>query len=123
MKITKFIISGGAAAFVEFVIFLMLRMLLGESGLFFAQTVSFLAGFVVSFSLNRKWVFKSRGKLLPELSKYIALLVINVVLTNVVLFLLVNSGYVVYWLAKIMVMAMVAIWNYFIFQKIIFKQN
>ena len=87
-----------------------------------SQTISFLCGFVVSFLLNRAWVFKSKEKASRQLMKYGLLAAINLVLTNLVMNCMVYVLHVNSLIAKISVMAMVAVWNYIIFSKLIFQQ-
>ena len=119
-SIVRFLVSGGLAAIVEYAVFLLLQLFLGNHLLFIAQTISFLCGFVTSFTLNKKWVFKSGGNVRGELMRYATLAAVNLVLTNVVIWLLVNDLHISAWIAKIAVMAMVVAWNYIIYKKIIF---
>lgn len=120
-RLTRFLLTGGAAAGVEYTIFLLLNIFFAEKWIFVSQTVSFLAGFVVSFLLNKTWVFRSQAGAKGELVRYGILGAINLVLTNVLLVFLTSIG-IIYWIAKIILMGMVATWNYLIFQKLIFKK-
>jgi len=121
-KILKFLISGITAATVEYSIFLAL-LGFANATLITAQTLSFTVGFIISFLLNKKWVFKSKGSIFVELPKYLILALINILLSNVAMWLLVDMLHIKNWLAKALVMAAVASWNYFIFQKIIFRNH
>ncbi len=123
MKAIKFLISGGSAATVEYFIFIFLQHFLGNEGLIASQTISLLSGFVISFALNKQWVFKSGGNTHVELAKYGMLLGVNLVITNILMYVMVNYTEIEYWLAKIILMAMVATWNYFIFQKFVFRSK
>ena len=123
MKIIRFLVSGASAAGVEYASFLLLQNLTAQKNLFLSQTVSFLCGFVVSFLLNKYWVFKSDQSSKSELAKYAVLAGINLVLTNVVIHLLADQMHVVQWLSKLIVMGMVAAWNYVIFSRLIFGRN
>ena len=76
-RLTRFLISGGSAAGVEYLVFILLQMTLGKSWVLASQTVSFACGFIVSFLLNRSWVFRSSGDMKPELLKYILVAGIN----------------------------------------------
>ena len=122
VKIIKFLISGGSAAVVEYGVFVAI-LHFTPVAVVVAQTVSFLCGFVISFLLNKKWVFKSDGNSKKELIQYSILAATNLVLSNVVLWLMISIVGLFFWIAKLVVMAMVATWNYFIFQKIIFKHE
>ena len=119
-RIMKFLVSGSLAAITEYVSFAVME----KAGIILiaSQTISFLCGFVVSFLLNRAWVFKSKEKASRQLMKYGLLAAINLVLTNLVMNCMVYVLHVNSLIAKILVMAMVAFWNYIIFSKLIFQQ-
>lgn len=121
-KPVRFLIAGGSAAAVEYAVFLVM-MLLSSAAAFVvvSQIASYLCGFVVSFWLQRNWVYKSAGPLKKELTKYLLLALINLLLSGGVIWLLVDVGSVQPFIAKIIVMIMVAAWNYVIFGKIIFR--
>lgn len=120
IRLMKFIFTGGTAAGVEYIVFLGLHFFLGPSWIFLSQTISFLCGFLVSFLLNRSWVFSNKTNTRLQLVKYTILACFNLVLTNGILWILVDKIGVHYLVAKIIVMAMVATWNYFFFSRLIF---
>lgn len=119
-RIMKFLVSGSLAAITEYMSFAVME----KAGIILiaSQTISFLCGFVVSFLLNRAWVFKSKEKVSQQLMKYGLLAAINLVLTNLVMNCMVYVLHVNSLIAKISVMVMVAAWNYVIFSKLIFQQ-
>lgn len=122
-RIIRFLVSGGSAAAVEYVAFVCLQFALGADALFICQSISFGCGFLVSFLLNRYWVFGSEGNAGAELVKYTILAAINLALGNLAISLLVYS---IEWhplLAKLVVMLMIAVWNYFIFSRLIFRSS
>lgn len=121
MRILKFLVSGGAAALVEYAVFLFLQTAEGPQHLILSQSVSFACGFVVSFLLNRCWVFRSEGRMGGELARYATLAAFNLVASNLALGLMVNALQVPAPLAKFLVMGMVAVWNYVIFSRLVFK--
>jgi len=120
-RLFRFLISGGSAAAVEYAIFLLMQTQLGASWLLLNQSVSFTGGFVVSFMLNRHWVFRSEGAWGGELARYGLLAAINLVLGNVLISLLTGPLDLHPLLAKLIVMVMVAGWNYAIFARIVFR--
>ncbi len=120
-RIFKFLISGGTAALVEYAVFLLLQNGEEYQSLIASQTISFACGFVVSFAMNRAWVFRSQGAMGGELARYALLAAINLVASNAALALLVNVLGVAAPLAKFLVMGMVAAWNYLLFSRIIFR--
>lgn len=121
--LVRFILSGGSAALVEYVAFVSLSGYL-LLNLILSQSISFMAGFLISFTLNRVWVFDARGSSIKgQLVKYSVLAFINLILSNILIHLLVNTLGLNSLFAKFIVMGCVAFWNYIIFSKIIFKNN
>lgn len=121
LKVMKFLASGGVAAATEYVSFVLMQA--ASLSLLISQTGSFLCGFVVSFSLNRLWVFKSGNQLKQQIIRYSILAVINLVITNILMNIFINSLSINNLIAKIIMMAIVAVWNYLIFSKLIFNQK
>ena len=119
-RILRFLASGGSAAAVEFFVFMLLlgwvdNTLVGNS-------ISFLCGLMVSFTLNRKWVFGSQAGVKKQFIEYFILAIINLTLSNLAVYLLVDELSVAAWIGKIIVMGAIAFNNYFIFSKFIFKK-
>ncbi|HMH69937.1 MAG TPA: GtrA family protein [Candidatus Saccharimonadales bacterium] len=118
-KFIRFIISGGSAAIVEYGLFLLLSALYAP--ILVANTVSFLAGLVVSFTLNKVWVFSSKGALKRQFISYLLLALVNIVIGNALIWLFVEYWGVHAFVAKLLVMIVIALWNYLFFSKLIFK--
>jgi len=118
-RVAKFLTSGVSAALVEYAVFLLLVGTIAKDQVVVAQTVSFLAGLIVSFSLNRRWVFSPQRKASRTFVEYFALATINLVITNILLLGL--HHFLPLAIAKIIIMGCVAFWNYFIFRKVIFR--
>ncbi len=122
-RIFRFLVSGGSAAAVEYVAFIALQWSLGPNWLYVNQSLSFAMGFVVSFSLNRTWVFQSSNSLSTELIKYGLIAVCNLAAGNVVIGVLAGPLGLNEYLSKFVVMALIASWNYLIFSKLVFRQS
>ena len=119
-KLLRFLVSGGLAAAVEYSLFLVLRLSFSNE-LVSLNTVSFIGGLFVSFNLNKHWVFDSKGGTMNEFFPYLVLAIINLVLSGIIISCLVGILNIQVFIAKFLVMALIATWNYFIFSKIIFK--
>jgi putative flippase GtrA len=117
-RVTKFLISGGCAAATEYGMFL---LLVSGLPLFAANSISFLGGLAVSFFLNKRWVFLNKGRMTRQIVLYVTLAGVNLLTGNMVIWLLVENTYSSAMLAKIIVMILIAIWNYLLFSRIIFK--
>ena len=120
-RLTKFLISGASAATAEYTAFILLRHL-GLS-LLVANSISFGLGLILSFSLNRSWVFMSSGNKKHEFSKYCVVAGINLLLSNALIYLEVNAVHFQAAVAKLVAMIAVAAWNYFIFPRVVFKRK
>jgi putative flippase GtrA len=122
-RLIKFLISGGSAAFLEYAMFVLLVSMFGQKYILLIQAISFLSGFILSFSLNKYWVFSNSnsGKTYLELGKYAILAAINLVISGLLILLLVENIQQNIYVSKVLVMVIIATWNYFVFQKIIFK--
>lgn len=125
-RFVKYVISGGTAAIIEFAVFSLLfnylfNLVSYKSAL--AQAISFCAGLVVSFILNRIWVFNSYTNKAKQFSVYLILALFNLGLSTIIVWILIEKLGFVPLISKISVMGLIVLWNYFIFQKIIFKTN
>lgn len=120
-RFIRFLASGGSAAAVEYTTFAVLQLCLGQDWLLLSQPLSFAAGFVVSFLLNRSWVFRSGGALHAELLKYGLIASMNLVVGDFMIALLAGPFRLNPFLSKLLVMAIIAGWNYLLFSKLVFK--
>lgn len=120
-RLMRFLLSGGSSALVEYSLFALLQMHFGRSWLLLSQSVSFAAGFLVSFFLNRSWVFRSSGTVHAELLKYGLIAGANLAAGNIMIALLVGPLQLNQFLSKFFVMGIIASWNYLLFSKIVFK--
>lgn len=120
-SILKFLMSGGVAAATEYVVFLVLH----EIGLplFIANAFSFMCGLVVSFTLNKQWVFAKKGGGSRQFTMYFTLACINLLISSGLLSLLVHGFNMLPSIAKLGTMILIASWNYIIYQKVIFKKT
>ena len=121
-RLLKFLLSGTTAAIVEYLTFL---LLFNVCNLYIieANLISFVFGLITSFILNRRWVFRSDNSIHSDFSRYLTLAIVNSILGSLLLSLLVGGLSVAPYIAKLIVMITIAIWNYIIFSKFIFKQK
>lgn len=122
-RFLRFLISGGSAAAVEYAAFFILQTTLGPDWLLASQSLSFACGFVVSFLLNRHWVFRSEGSAGQELVKYAVIAGINLAAGNLAMLLMVGPAAMHPLVAKFLVMGMIAGWNYLIFSRLVFSKR
>jgi putative flippase GtrA len=123
LQVLHYIFAGGVTFTVEYCIFLALFYMFSASG-FVANTISFVIALGVSFSLNKLWVFRAAGNgkaWQKQTFFYVGLSLFNLTTTNAILhYLLLFS--VPAFVAKLLVIGLVACWNFIIFRKFIFKK-
>lgn len=123
-QLAKFGVSGGATVGADYVTFGVLYTL--HAPLFVATAASLMAGFVVSFTLNRQWVFNAKSadaekRAVEQLVLYAVLFVFN----TFAAFWFIETAQK-YWglnplLGKPVTMAFITAWNFVIYKKVIFR--
>lgn len=125
MRIVTYALVGGVAFTLEYICFLgLLQLLNGPMDLLVSQCISFCVGLLISFFGNKVLTFSSGSHVKSshyQFFKYILLALINLLLSAVIIFVLVKLLGVGPTLAKIVVMGMIAVWNYNIMRKVVFK--
>lgn len=120
----RFLIIGILTFAVDYGVFaLALGHMNSDSGYLFRHSLSSGLGFVLSFTLNRIWVFRSKGKLLFQLLKYCCLFGVNLVLSNAVLFALIHSLKVNPNFSKLGVIAFITVWNFVIYKAVVYNDS
>ena len=67
-EILRFLVGGGSAVIVDFVVYYLLK----ESiGLIAAKVISYIAGAIVGFIINKLWTFESKQFKVGEVERYI----------------------------------------------------
>ena len=124
-RIYKEILKFSAASFVGFLTdyaAYSLLLLLG-GGLTFSNTVARIISASVNFTLNRKFVFKSKGNLLLAVLKYIILALCILVGNTLVLNLLVNKLSVNPMIAKLITELLFFLISWIVQKTVVFKQK
>jgi len=88
-----------------------------------ANSLSFSCGLVISFTLNKLWVFKAEGNGKGQFGMYLLLALVNLCISNAILWLTVKQLGVPALIAKIGTMLVIAGWNYLIFSRLIFARR
>jgi putative flippase GtrA len=92
-----------------------------------ATVASFMAGLVVSFGLNKLWVFESRGdsiaRSIRQLLLYGLLLVANIVFTYYFIAALQHRFSIDPRMSKLASIAIVTAWNYLLYSRVIFLKG
>lgn len=114
----------GLSAFVADYTVLLLSYYLLDLPLKLATSLGFFSGFLISFSVNRQWVFggKQRKHLSRQIVEYLILVVFNYLFTVWSVFFL-NSHGIKPFIGKVLVMVLVMCWNYALFRWVIFASR
>ena len=131
-RFSKYVIVGGGAAIVDFVVFVSLLALIQHGiqnaflathtpAIAWANTVGILCGFFWSFFWQRHWVFAAQGSASLQLILTAGLLVFNIIVTNLAIPLLTNSCMIPVEWSKIIMQIAVVFWNFIIYQYLIFR--
>ena len=89
-----------------------------------ASGVSFCSGLAVSLLINKFWVFEDKQSKwsFRQIAMFLGLGIFNLVFTSYVVKMMVALG-VLGFLAKMIMMMSVAVWNYVIMKSVIFKNG
>lgn len=118
----RFLIVGGGSAAAEFLTF----QAVVHAGVLptAANAVSFVVGLVMSFTGYRLWSFAGdhviSGR--SQFAGYLGLALVNLVITSTLIHLFVAAG-LAPWVSKLICMAMVTTWNFFLLNRVIFRRE
>ena len=133
-KFIRYAFVGASAVIVDFAVFEILLLLIGADTRLeifslsiepekIANTAAVVIGFIYSFILNRTWAFKSDGNPLRQLVFMIILLIFNTFISNEAISFMGRNMGIPFAAAKPVMQAAVAVWNYFIYDKIIYRSS
>ncbi len=128
-SVVRYGIVGISAFAGEYLSFLALVQLLPASNgrLIIAQCPSFCVGLTISFTGNRQYTFWSQAgydrRIRGQLLTFGMLSALNLFLTNVGLWLLVDYAHLRPEIAKLMIMGVIIIWNYILMKLVIFREK
>ncbi|MBE6870688.1 MAG: GtrA family protein [Ruminococcaceae bacterium] len=127
--IKYFTVGVATALFELFLVWLFSKILLSVSSwresaenvlIVVGNTLGTTVAFVANFLLNRSVSFKSDGKFSVQFIKYILLFLFNLIVSDIIIYVFSSIG-VYYLIVKLFTMAMIVLWNFFMYKKFIFK--
>jgi len=116
----RYVISGILSAVIEYLSIIILTEYM-RLWYIASNTIGMTCGFCLGFFLNRYWSFKSKGSLVHQIFLYGTLFLINLILSNALLYFLTSIVYIKYTASKLFAMGLIAMWNFIIYKKLIFK--
>lgn len=119
----RYVITGGSAFFVEYSCFALL--LTATHMLLVANSISFIIGALFGFLMHKFWSFSGNHKLKTrhQLGAFITVAVFNFFVVNFLIAILVNHFRVNAYIAKVLVILLITLWNFIIFNRVIFKHS
>ena len=122
----KYLFSSGIAFIINYAILVLLELWLASAftlGAEVAMVCAWLTSSVINFFINRYWVFRAKGNLLAEASKYYALALPVFLIKNFgILEILYRVLKLKMWIAAPIAEAILFVSNYIIQKKLIFKK-
>ncbi|WP_222194145.1 GtrA family protein [Modestobacter italicus] len=119
----KFLATGLLTVAADYTTFF-LTFTVGHVDLGVATVASFLAGFIVSFGLNKLWVFENSNSSVAHSMRqvflYVALLTFNVAFTYCFIAALEQHLGVDPRVSKMISIAITTVWNYVLYSRVIF---
>lgn len=120
----RYLLTGICAFAVDYLVLTSLYYVLNV-WLVVATSAGFISGLVVSFTVNRLWVFGRAGRQrnpFHQSAEYITLVIFNYLFTVLVVSGLNHLGIQPFY-GKILVTGCIVVWNYLLFKKIIFSKS
>lgn len=121
-KLARYMIAGGLGAGINFVIyFILLRVF--NVWYILASIISFVLAIFAGFFLQKYMTFRNtdKSKIRKQIIYYYTFSIINLVINVLLLSLFVEILNMDQVLAKVLSLGLLAIWSYFIYQRVIFK--
>jgi putative flippase GtrA len=122
-KIIRFVIAGGTATAADLIL---LYVFTDFMHIWYVVSVAaaFVIAFLISFFSQKFWTFQDRSteNMHIQGSIYFVIAIVSLAVNTYAVYFLVNFLHFYYMLAQIIVSAFIAVLNYFIYNKFIFKQ-
>ncbi len=120
-KFLKFALSGGTSAVLNI---LLLYVFVGWLGMWYlpASILAFILAMIVHFLMQKLWVFthKEAEGVHVQFIKFFLLALLNLAVNSVGMYVLVGLIALNYLLAQIIVRIVLAILNYFVYERLVF---
>jgi putative flippase GtrA len=125
VEFIKYVVAGLAAFAVDYSVLLAATELAGIHYLV-SNVMGYCCGLLIAYTLNVRWVFKYRKfghKRSLEFSIFVVIVIIGLVISESVIFLLVERAGLAYHLAKIVSVAAVFMFNFLAKKRFLFSMG
>lgn len=124
-RLARYVMSGLSSFFIDYFSFLLFYYIL-HVPLLISNSLSFVFAFVIGFVINRNWTFQNydgyRFRTHYQITMYLVLAIINFFISNSLIYLLNKKLLLPAAIAKLLIIGIVALWNYTVFRLLIFKK-
>ncbi|MGD8400870.1 MAG: GtrA family protein [Bacillota bacterium] len=87
----------------------------------FSNSMALLVVFVINFSLNRFWAFRSRQPFWRQFIVSGSLFALNLVVGNLLMFFFTDVVHLYYLISKVCATGMAVTWNFFLYKYYVYK--
>jgi putative flippase GtrA len=121
-RFIKYCISGGTAFAIETGLFYVLPKAF-HVPLLVANAIALLTSAAVGFVMNKLWSFQSKKWRALQIVEYGLLLLFNIWASDGMIYAMMSWMGLNKYLAKLISMAFIISWNFFLYNKVIFKEG
>jgi putative flippase GtrA len=87
----------------------------------YSNSIALFLVFIINFSLNRFWAFRSKQPFMKQLITSGMLFALNLVVGNAVMFFFTETVHLYYLFSKVIATGMSVTWNFFLYKYYIYK--
>lgn len=123
--LSRYLIAGGTAAFVDLAILFALRHIFGITHIVLWSVVAFLLAFFVSFYFQKLWTFQDNNsdKVHRQMFIYLLVQLFSLLLNTLAFDLLVHKFNIHYLTSQIIIGIFIAVSNFTLYRLLIFKKK
>lgn len=116
----RYVISGLLSFGTEFSLLYLLTTVL-KLWYIYSNSIAFFIVFVVNFTLNRVWAFRSKQPLVKQVIASAFLFALNLAAGNLIMFFFTEQIELYYLYSKVIATGMSVTWNFFLYKYLIYK--
>lgn len=120
-KRIRYLMAGGGAFIIEYVIFVILMEL--THALYLSNSISFGIGILAGFLLHKIWSFGGNHRLPVKHQAwiYVVISIVNLTFTNIVIGVVTDGMQLSPLVGKLAALVFIVTWNYLLFSHLIFR--
>ncbi len=124
VKLARYVVSGGTAAFVDLFLLFVLTSL-AHIWYLASAIVAYIVAFGVSFTLQKYWTFRDRSsdRVRTQAAVYFFISGANLCINTGLVYIFVDVAHINYLLSQVIAAAIVACESYFAYQIFVFKKH